>query len=285
MFDINLPTYQSSILNLIELLAPYIDTLRNHCASCRSTIFDISIADIAHLLVRNKTNKWTVAIDMNVYCKNQQFRLFKSVKSGKNNPLIPSVKFPFDSQLKFSERNLLQKSLITFIEDDNIPKIYFKDNKFVLNLSIMSVSNPIISIAQNYVNIKLINEAVENLYLPNTNIDSDKNRNSSNICSSCKINAIYLSDHDIQILIDFVENIIKSDASRQGYIHSCLPGTYNKNLLFFNISGKYRYCPKKKGHHQRNSVAIIVDTKNYTYCIRCKDKECNNTILIWNKIK
>ena len=69
-----------------------------------------------------------------------------------------------------------------------------------------------------------------------------------------------------------------------GYIHSCISGTKNNNILFFNISGNYRFCPKKGDHHQNNSVSIIIDTKKLTYAIRCKDVQCDNSVLIWNLI-
>lgn len=81
----------------------------------------------------------------------------------------------------------------------------------------------------------------------------------------------------MQLFIDFVEKRIKSNALHQGDIHSCVQGTYNKNLLFFNINKKYRYCPRRKRHHQSNIVAIIVNTTICTYSIRCKDEECDNT--------
>lgn len=80
----------------------------------------------------------------------------------------------------------------------------------------------------------------------------------------------------MQVFLNFVGNIITSEPSHQGYIHSCVHGIYNKDLLFFDIAGNYRYCPKKKGHHKRNTVAIMINTKNYTYCIRCKDIESGN---------
>ena len=83
----------------------------------------------------------------------------------------------------------------------------------------------------------------------------------------------------------FVQQIITSDPFHLGYIFSCLPGDYNKNLLFFNIAGNYRSCPRKGVHHRRNSVAIIVDTRNHSYTIRCKDIDCNNTKLTWNPIE
>jgi hypothetical protein len=285
MFSISLPVEQCSITNLIQHLAPHVNTLRKYCTSCQLSIPHISMADIAHLLVRNKTNEWTIAIDINVYSKNQQLRLYNSVKYGKNNPLIPSITFPFDSQLQNSFSDLLKKSLITFIENDQIPKIHFNNKKFVIDLSSTSNSNLNINMSQNFINIEIINEHIDNssVAYPCTNINA--NQNLSHSLHANQINNLDLSVPDIQIFTNFVENIITSDTSHQGYIHSCVRGSYNKHLLFFNIAGNYRYCPKKNGHHLRNTVAIMVNTKNSTYSIRCKDVDCNNTDLSWKKME
>ncbi|CAF4032261.1 unnamed protein product [Rotaria magnacalcarata] len=141
-FNINLTVLEcASTSNLINQLVPFVNTLRKHCNRCNTSIPFVSIADIAYLLVQNKTNQWTLAIDTNVYSKNQQLRLFESVKYGKNNPLVLSTKFPFHSEIKYSYSNLLKKSLIIFMEHDIIPKIYLKDKNFVVDL--YSISNPI----------------------------------------------------------------------------------------------------------------------------------------------
>ena len=55
----------------------------------------------------------------------------------------------------------------------------------------------------------------------------------------------------------------------------------NTNKLFFNIVDEYQFCPKKGTHHKRNSTVIIIDISNNTYAIRCKDPQCDNTILTW----
>lgn len=279
MFNISLPTNQSTTSNLIQVLVPHINTLRKHCTSCQLSIPYISVADVAHLLVRNKTNQWTLVIDINVYSKNQQFRLFNCVKYGKNNPLIPSITFPFHYQLNFSLSDFLQKSLITFIEDHEIPKIYFKNKKFLFDSSFTSNLNSIIPISQNFINIELINEHIANSSFPHIYTHINASQNFSHSPHTHRIHSIDSHEQEIEIFTTFVENIIKSDPSHQGYIHSCVRGTYSNNLLFFNITGNYRYCPKKKTHHKSNTVAIMINTKNATYCIRCKDAECNNTIL------
>ncbi len=114
-----------------------------------------------------------------------------------------------------------------------------------------------------------------------TNINTS--HNISHSLHDHKINNVDLSEPDIDIFTIFVENIIKSDSSHQDYIHSCLRGSYNNNLLFFKTGRNYRYCPKRNGQHQHNTTAIMINTKNCTYTIRCKDVDCNNNILAWKK--
>ncbi|CAF1274921.1 unnamed protein product [Rotaria sordida] len=285
MFNINSPPEPCTISNLIQILAPYVSILRKHCTSCTISIPYVSIADISYLLVRSAADKWITAIDINVYSKNQQFRLFNSVKYGKNNPLIPSTTFPFDSSLQYSFSDILKKSLITLIENHQIPKIYFKNKNFIIHFPPYSNSNSTTTIPQNLLNIKIINDHRDHSYFLNLDINTNTNQNSSSSLHPNQSNKLDLSIPDVQIFITFVQNIITSDPSHQGYIHSCIRGTYNKSLLFFNIAGHYKYCPKKKDHHQHNNVAIIINSKTYTYSIRCKDPECNNTILSWKKIK
>ncbi|CAF4204590.1 unnamed protein product, partial [Adineta steineri] len=194
-----------------------------------------------------------------------------SVKYGKNNPLILSTTFPFDSQLQYSFSDLLKKSLITFIENDRLPKIYFKNEKFVFDLS--TSSNSTITKLQNFTNIEPINQHMKHSSFSHPHPNINTNQNLSRSLHLNKINNLNLSVPDMSIFIDFVENIITSDPSHQGYICSCARGTYNTNLLFFNIAGKYKYCPKKNRHHQRNNVAIMINTKDYTYSIRCNSQD------------
>ena len=206
------------------------------------------------------------------------------MKYGETNPLLPSIKFPFKSEYRLSGCDVLQKSIITFIENENIRKIHFNTNLFLLKHSISCSSTSVDSETSNYTNIKLLNDLIANLHSPTTHMNGFENLNPKKPFNIQKFNHTCLSDNDIKIFVNFVENIITSDLSHRGYIHSCVRGCFNKKFLFFNISEEYRYCPKKQNHHRRNSVAFIIDTKNYIYSIRCKDRECTNTILNWMKI-
>ncbi len=74
--------------DIISLLSPYVTELRANCSNCFILNDMMSAADIAHLLICNKKNEWMLSVDLYVYSKNQQFRLYDSIKTGQNNPLI-----------------------------------------------------------------------------------------------------------------------------------------------------------------------------------------------------
>jgi hypothetical protein len=95
---------------------------------------------------------------------------------------------------------------------------------------------------------------------------------------------ISVSQQEMQQFTLFVHKIITSEPNHQGSIYSSTRGNYNNDLLFFNIAGNYRFCPRKGDHHKSNTVAILIDTKKITYAIWCKDAQCDNTRLIWNKL-
>jgi len=84
--------------------------------------------------------------------------------------------------------------------------------------------------------------------------------------------------------IPFINKMITQDNNHVGRIHSSVQGNRKTNKLFFNITGNYRFCPKIKTHHKRNSIAIIIDVSNNTFAIRCKDAQCDNTSLTWHFI-
>ena len=159
------------------------------------------------------------------YGKNQQFRLFSSVKYGKNNPLLPCEAFPFNSKSQYSSSELLYLSLITINHDHHVPIISFKNNQFHLE----TVNNNseknchIINRLNDYLKISSTTDLSEN---NNTNINSTK----SNSFGTQEINSIDVYEPDIEKFTIFIQNIIKSDSSHQGYILSCRRGDYNKNI-------------------------------------------------------
>ena len=126
-----------SLRGALESLSPYIHTLRNNCSNCLILNDTISVADFTHLIVHNRKNEYMLSIDLNVYSKNQQFRLYDSTKHGQDNPLILTNDYPFDQLHSHSYFDILRKSLITNINDTNLPLITLDNGRFYLKQSSM----------------------------------------------------------------------------------------------------------------------------------------------------
>ncbi|CAF1279589.1 unnamed protein product [Adineta steineri] len=283
-FNVDFNLQKGTIPDLIIFLSPYIDILRVNCTKCYLSNSYIQIAEIAHLIVRNRQNKWSLAIDLNVYSKNQQFRLFDCVKRGENNFLLQSINFPFYNHSTIPYDEVLEQSLITYnINISNLHILYLDNNQFKIKPVNSNNLYP-----EGTINLKIlntINKYYNSLFILKSNLISFPKSNDLRFLQGKKINYIHVSQEEIQTFTSFVQKLITSDTNHQGYIQSCVRGDYNNQLLFFNIGGNYRFCPKKGSHHQHNSVAILVDTKKLTYTIRCKDSQCNNISLIWNTIE
>ncbi|CAF1247401.1 unnamed protein product [Rotaria sordida] len=154
--------------------------------------------------------------------------------------------------MESSAYNILQKTLISFNENDLISKICFNNNEFQLDpiIDFHCTSNTIK--LEKIVNIPVINEYLENLSPTDTYLNGITGQNTSGSFYNYKVNFVKLFEKNKQEFTAFVETMIKNDPAHQGYIHSCRYGDYYKNLLFYNIGGNYRYCPKKNAHHKRN---------------------------------
>ncbi|CAF3863308.1 unnamed protein product, partial [Rotaria sp. Silwood1] len=86
-----------------------------------------SVSELAYLLVMNKQNQHNLAIDLNVYSKNQQFRLYDCVKRGQINFLRQSTYFQFNEPFETSYHTILKKSIITYnIEHSNLQAVYLE---------------------------------------------------------------------------------------------------------------------------------------------------------------
>ncbi|CAF1506872.1 unnamed protein product, partial [Rotaria sordida] len=79
----------------------------------------------------NKQNQHNLAIDLNVYSKNQQFRLYDCVKRGQSNFLRQSTYFQFNEAFETSYHTILKKSIIAYnIEHSNLQVVYLENNQF-----------------------------------------------------------------------------------------------------------------------------------------------------------
>jgi hypothetical protein len=281
-FNINFILKKYTITDLITLLTPYVNILRTNCTQCYILSNCISVAEIAHLFVLNIRNEFTLAIDLNVYSKNQQFRLFGCVKRGKNNPLLPTASYPFIINPEISFFDFLQKSIVTNIKDITVPIVFLENVQFLCKKNNSTISSE--NVDYNLETLNDINIHMKLFFISSINSTSISILNQSNIIQTAT-HMNNIDQHEIRAYIPFVEKLIKSDTFHEGYISSCVRGSHNKDIFFLNIGGKYRFCPRKGTHHQNNTTAILIDIKNRTYCIRCKDRDCNNQILLWNNIQ
>ncbi|CAF1473112.1 unnamed protein product [Adineta ricciae] len=278
-FDVVSNKSQYTIPELIEILSQHVDVLRKQCSSCYFPIPNISISDAAHILVKNKLNEWKLAVDVNVYGKNQQFRLFNCINYGQNNPLTPCESFSFNRENEYSSSQLLYSSMISLNHNQHVPIISFKNNQFNCETSDYERRKncDMINRLNDYLKEMLVSDLCERSVNILNRIKSD-----STPARNCFSQNLF--DPTVDKYTMFVHDIIKADPSHRGTILSCRRGDYNRNILFFNIGGNYRYCPKINTHHKRNTVAIMINTENNLYSIRCKDKECDNTVIIWKPI-
>ncbi|CAF4969149.1 unnamed protein product, partial [Rotaria sp. Silwood1] len=244
---------------------------------------EVSVADIAHLIVRKKNNQWSLSVDLHVYCKNQQFRLYDSIKIGSNNPLTITSDYPFQQTKSHCCFDILRKSLITNTASIHTSLLVLKD-KYLFH-----TQTPL---RLNYESIHIENIIVKT-YNPKDFNDFQFVKSSLFPCHKQKTKNISFIQKQTEIFtnticnsyIPFIQNIITQDNKHIGKIESFVQGNRNTNKLIFNITGNYRYCTKIAAHHKRNCTAIIIDISNNTYAIRCKDPQCDNTFLTWHDIE
>ena len=276
-FSMEFQDQNCSLDTLITLLAPHVCQMRVQCSNCLIFSNCVYASDIAHLIVVSKTEKWTLAIDTSVYSKNQQFRLFQCVKSGQNNPLVETNDFPIRIKGNHCFHDILRNSLITNITTctERLLVQYQNDNFIIIN----SLAQPGDQIALKKF-IIMLNKVKDVLKY---------SLSSASAVSLSTNRAIRLHRADTyaspDLFTDFVIKLVTSDSNHHGYIRSRLLGSRNPNIIIYNIGGDYRFCPRKGSHHLHNTIAILINMMNNEFAIRCKDNECDNSILIWNKIE
>ncbi|CAF2941401.1 unnamed protein product [Rotaria sp. Silwood2] len=235
----------------------------------------INVAEIAHLLVLNKQNQWSLAIDLNVYCKNQQFRFFDCTKRRRNNSLLQSNHFSFHQNLEVSYfETLKKKSIVTYnTELSHLPILYLDKNYMKFKIK---NSKTLITFEHYSKTLDSINYHLKCYFVLNKSIVFTSKSNETDSLAS-ENNYVNLSAPEIKQFTQYVQKMITANKNHEGFIRQCVRGNYNNDLLFFNIGGNYRFCTRKDAHHQSNTTSILINKRKLTYAIRCKDPQCNNT--------
>lgn len=271
-YHIDLPCSYYSSAESLSLLSAHVQTMRIYCENCFIYKNLINASDIAHLIIINKKRMKSLAIDTHVYSTNQQFRLLGCVKYGHNNPFKQVINLKFKMVDNQVLHEVLLRSLITNSGESPSMTIQMKNHKFQIDSTVFTSHY---SQLKNF--ILILNR--ENRYNESNHTIQHKKIFSNQ-------NSIPIQSNDnsvsIQKYFDFVNKLISNDLHHRGFIRSHIIGTRNRNVLIYNIGGDYRYCPRKGTHHLRNSTSILIDMLHQKFAFRCKDSECDNTILIWN---
>ena len=260
-----------SITELLTLLSPHISLIRNQCKNCFILNDIVTASEIAYLIVNDKQKQSSLAVDLHVYSRNQQFRLFECVKHGQNNILVLSNDFPYRKQRNNDLVFILHASMITTANQQASSILHLENNLF----SIRYKSNTPNTATQKR-SLEALNQHMQFKSMRKNRVHALR----SHIKNEYQSQPLQIDQKHVA----FVQHLISKEPNHQGYIRSWTCGTCSQNIVFFNIGGDYRYCPKKGAHHLRNTVSIIIDTKRNLYSIRCKDPQCDNAVLFWNKI-
>ncbi|CAF0876390.1 unnamed protein product [Adineta steineri] len=115
-----------------------LQTILSHTNFCNCIIptTPITCNNFQKLLYKNSNDIYQWIFDIKVYNNNQQFRLFKATKSGKDNPLVITNDFPFNQQLDIFTANLnnsdfiLNHALLSYtINNPKLLIVSYNDNK------------------------------------------------------------------------------------------------------------------------------------------------------------
>ncbi|XP_029364684.1 DNA-directed primase/polymerase protein [Echeneis naucrates] len=194
--------------------------------------------DLSFLKVKNKDGQDSLFVDLGVYTKNRNFRLYKSSKVGKN-------------------------AVFTVADDNQFickPKrgISVEESLFLASL-VCNVSFT----GQRILTCDIPESKKSEICGPNCQQGSSQNQSS--------LSGYLISPH--QEVDNFVQKLVRKDGIR-GTIRRW---NYfvAEQLLVYDI-GKYRWCENVERFHKSNNIMIVVDLKEEVWYQRCHDPDCRN---------
>ncbi|XP_043827300.1 DNA-directed primase/polymerase protein [Dromiciops gliroides] len=190
--------------------------------------------DLSFLIVKNKGGDDHLFVDVGVYTRNRNFRLYKSSKLGKYVPLevAEDNKFlPKQSETVSEENQYFLSSLVT--------NIRFSDT-----LRILTCDVPL-----------------------------SKQKRTESFNSACtKVGVMEGFQCSPYPEIDnFVLSVVNKNGVKGGI--RCWNYFFPEELLVYDIS-KYRWCGNIKRAHKSNNIMILVDLKNEVWYQKCHDPVC-----------
>uniref|UniRef100_A0A3B3BL92 DNA-directed primase/polymerase protein n=1 Tax=Oryzias melastigma TaxID=30732 RepID=A0A3B3BL92_ORYME len=194
--------------------------------------------DLGFLLIKNKDGKDGLFVDLGVYTKNRNFRLYKSSKVGKNAAFTVAEDNKFTPQPEKGvspEQSIFLASLVC--------NLSFTGQK-ILTWSVPESSDAKIS----------------------TSTSQQGSDPVPGPFSGCSVSPYPEVDK-------YVLNVVKKEAiqgniRRWNYFAA-------EQLLIYDIA-KYRWCENVGRFHKSNNIMIVVDLKEEVWYQKCHDPDCRN---------
>ncbi|XP_036439346.1 DNA-directed primase/polymerase protein isoform X2 [Colossoma macropomum] len=193
--------------------------------------------DLSFLIVKSRDGQKQLFVDLGVYTKNRNFRLYKSSKLGKN-------------------------AAFTVAED----------NMYVPKSDKQSTEEERIFLASLVTNVSFTGQRILTCDVPERNpavshcSPQDKGPQSTEFAGEQQLSPYKEVDEFVQRLV-YKDNI-QGSIRRWTYFVS-------EQLLVYDIA-KYRWCYNVGRFHKSNNIIIVVDLKDEVWYQRCHDPECRS---------
>ncbi|XP_072241131.1 DNA-directed primase/polymerase protein-like [Leuresthes tenuis] len=194
--------------------------------------------DLGFLLVKKKDGQDCLFVDLGVYTKNRNFRLYKSSKVGKN-------------------------AAFTVAED----------NKFTAKPEKRISAEECVFLASLVCNVSFTGQRILTWDVPETH----ESKSSAPLCpqglASCPGTFSGCTSSPHQEVDRFVSTLVRKDGiqgsiRRWNYFAA-------EQLLVYDIV-KYRWCENVERFHKSNNIMIVVDFKEEVWYQKCHDPDCRN---------
>ncbi|XP_041363519.1 DNA-directed primase/polymerase protein-like [Gigantopelta aegis] len=199
-------------------------------------------AELESLVVQGKNDTEVLFCDTGVYTKNRNFRLYKSSKLGKNNPL----KLSQQNTYELPDRSTINKEKEIFFSS-LICNVRYTDKLKILTYELADSST------------RLTRRKTERT-------------NENNLTNTTDTIEGYTKSPYPEI-DDFILSIITSDG-HHGYIRHWSYFTHDE-LLVYDLA-RFRFCENIGREHHSNNVMLVVDMKRGVYYQKCHDPVCRS---------
>ncbi|PWA29373.1 hypothetical protein CCH79_00013989, partial [Gambusia affinis] len=196
------------------------------------------VRDLSFLLVKNKDGRSGLFVDLGVYTKNRNFRLYKSSKVGRN------AAFTVAGDNQFTAKPAKEKSA--------------EENVFLASL-VCNVS---------FTGQRILTwDAAETKGVKSPAAQSQQRLDSNQGTFSGCLSSPYKE----------VDNFVFALVRKDGVQGSIRRWNYfaADQLLVYDIA-KYRWCENVSRFHKSNNIMIVVDLKEEVWYQKCHDPDCRN---------